>query len=241
MLHNRFLTYLLIAIFAISAVFTACKPDDDDENGNEKVQLVKTATFFYSNDNDISLTCEYDNQNRITTALSRDNYKMWSYQFIYSENDLVKVIVFDKFHGYLYLNCSKNGNEITVGTDSTQSITIELNSDGYPIMNGYDYFQYLNGNLMSISNPRGITTYKYDNKKSPFYYCKTPKWFSIYPEDNYDYLFGLNNNNFTEEVRKRIDSSGEYTTTRTFTYEYDNNDFPTKMYQDGKLIATFTY
>jgi len=48
MLYNRFLTYLLIAVFAISAVFTACKPDDENDI-NEIITITTTSSKVYLN------------------------------------------------------------------------------------------------------------------------------------------------------------------------------------------------
>ena len=62
--------------------------------------------------------------------------------------------------------------------------------------------------------------YKYDNNKSPFYYCKTPKWYFIVHIGLGGYVQG-NQNNVTE-----ISTGGgrKY----EYKYEYASNGFPPK-------------
>jgi len=51
---RNFLTYLFIALFVISALFTACKPDE--ENGNTEI-LVKTITCYgYGKEDEVRKT-----------------------------------------------------------------------------------------------------------------------------------------------------------------------------------------
>jgi len=237
MLHNRFLTYLLIAVFVISAVFTACnKPDD------VKVQLLKTLTFYnYNYSKSYTYRCVYDDKNRITSIVDETDFQI-VYQFEYSGNDLVEL----RDGTQKYLDFSKNGNIITVLYDGLPLPywTIELNSNGYPIKVGPYTLQYLNGNVISASTPYVEYTFKYDNKKSPFYHCKTPKWFQVcfcYITDwilEYPFAFGIENNLKNYTVK---DYKYEYENTYDYTYEYDDSGFPTKMYENGKLDATFTY
>jgi len=239
MLHNRFLTYLLIAIFAISAVFTACKPDDD-ENGNEKVQLVKTITTY---DTYGSLDFEYDKKNRITAVyLRRGEMPTFPYfQFFYTGNDLVKCIAYSD-GSYYICEFSKKGNEITVFNSFMPECIIKLNDDGYPL-NFYDItFQYLNSNMVSAKDDNSnYSWYKYDNNKSPFWHCETPKWVSIFISATFfsfqPEFFVSFKNNITEHY-SNINSSEH---TCELSYEYDDNGFPTQMYIDDELWVSFTY
>jgi len=89
-------------------------------------------------------------------------------------------------------------------------------------------FQFKNGNLTKVSykdiirksdvivhndgetretvvaESESESEYKYDNKKSPFHYCKTPKWYLFYKWYFYEYDYGSRNNVLEES------SSSEY-------------------------------
>jgi len=274
MLNNRLLTYLLIAVFVLSTLFTSCKKNDDD-----KVQLVRTMTI---QDAEFPVTFEYDKKNRITniTTFAKliDNTGQvlltgrFTWQFIYNGNDLIKLIYPAPSSGSdeeFFCSFSKNDNKITVhNRDGAFRGEIELNKDGFPITASQSYiredsiarhiqnswtYQYLDGNLASITFmsfingtqvSNQIKTFKYENTKPPFYYCKIPQW-TIYLDEIIPTMgmqSMLYRNNISEykswgylypefEIDKKID----------YTYEYDNNGFPTKMYIDGKLWATYTY
>jgi len=242
-MKKHFLTYLLIAIFAISAVFTACKPDDD-ENGNEKVQLVKTITYYNSDGVSAYLNFEYDKKNRFATISFKYDYEtIYSlrYQFEYISNDLVSLFIPDNAPAYNVV-FSKNGNKIIVDFGDVWVDTCELNIDGYPIKALGINFQYLDGNIIEEDRYLETITYKYDNKKSPFYYCKTPKWMYVYIDDGlFPMMGGFSNNAINRKYIYILNDGDTIVETFTFTYEYDANGFPTKMYWDGKLYATFTY
>ena len=247
-MKNRSLNYLVIAAFAISAAFTSCEKNNDDNgkgngtdttgNGNEKVQLVKTITWDF-NDYSYYQEFKYDEKNRLTTVTTHADGQVRIATFTYSGDDLVKFI--DYPDGLCMMDFSKNGNKIGVTTTEGGNIhksTFELNSDGYPItFKSEDYvgattYQYSDGNLVSIA---GEMMYKHDNKKSPFYDCKSPKWFR-FPLGLTDppllYYLGIKNN-ITE-----MNITGEMPI--PFTYEYDENGFPTKMLFIG-YVVTFTY
>jgi len=164
----------------------------------------------------------------------------------YNGNDLVKMTNYIDNQFNFILDFSKKGNKITANFrySDEEEYEAELNSDGYPIKMGQggeniNTFQYLDGNVASIITTYDNRTFKYDDKKSPLYYCKTPKWFSIGVGQLFS-LFAIKNN-IIEWNYKHTHDGEIYERTTEYTYEYDNNDFPTKMYQDGKLIATFTY
>jgi len=237
MLHNRFLTYLLIAVFAISAVFTSCKPDDDD-NGNTDVQLVKTVIS-----GDYHMSFEYDDKNRITVVNVGDKTISRTYvQLMYSGNDLVKFILNGSYgeNDEYVADFLKDGNIITLLGQDGYTTTFELNSDGYLVNYGGTTWQYLNGNMVSVFSADWSWAYKYDNQKSPFYHCKTPKWFlvffnSLIVDGAFPFFYSIKNN-FTEAYRNEYEHTRE-----EYTYEYDNNSFATKMYRDGKLQFTFIY
>ena len=91
----------------------------------------------------------------------------------------------------------------------------------YEVDDSYSIFiyQYQDGNLSSRTyvdkayyndDPGSQTmTYTYDNKKGPFYHCKTPKWVLIWSFDN---MIGIQNNI----------KGGSF----TFEYMYNEDGFP---------------
>ena len=228
-------------------LFIACRGDNDDKNN--KVQLVKTITIYERVS--WSLYFEYDEKDRVTSIFSDELDEKIT--FIYSGDDFVKVLGFEGTK-----ECSKNGNTITILDGKTTTI-LELNSDEYPIKakSSFEYYdhlgttqigeyhynvQYLDGNLVYVSiNDVKRCEYKYDNKKTPFYNCKTPKWFLIFyclvtgPE--FSGYYGVKNN----VTEAKFGNPERYDDTIERSYEYDANGFPTKIFCNGKLEATFTY
>jgi len=261
---KQFLTYLVIALFAVSAV--SCKKDKDE---NEKVQLVKTITVSFWQYNEY-YDFEYDAKNRITCV--RGKFEGFSFEnpdtlinILYSGDDLTTI---ERSNSSLKsTNFVREDNKITVIDERPNCGTIiELNSDGYPIkrsywqesLNGEIYWdiktlQYSNGNLVSIrweNDLSDLESYKYDNKKSPFYYCKTPKWFHIcfiVMFEGVDYgLFRSIKNNLIEDIYRGKDEGVTHETIGTWVYEYDENGFPITGYRkvntaDADINYTFTY
>ena len=255
---KHFLTYLFIALFALLVV--SCKKDKD-ENGNGKVQLVKTITvssYIHHQDN-YCYDFEYDNKNSITCVRGKFEWGGNSYNadtliyIRYSGDDLIKVEHYTN-NGYYYFDTFiREGNKIILEGGNT---TIELNSDGYPIKTSNNFYteilQYLDGNLVSIgwiNSDFDRQSYKYDNKKSPFYYSKTPKWFHICYNIMFEGcdlgLFRSIKNNLIEDIYRERDEGVLYEYISEWVYEYDANGFPTKGYRKNNnndvVNYTFTY
>jgi len=258
------INYLVIAAFAISALFMSCDKTSNDDNvsDSENVQLLEMLTYSGDVSSDVAnyvkyVKYEYDNQNRFTRILSYDkSEKLISTEtFTYSEKDLVKVVYeeADNSNFIRTTEYAKKGGKITITRRSNQSTnvdtyTIDLNSDEFPSKfessgGGWSYVltsQYQGGNLIkqtTIYKETGVSqsysnTFKYDNNKSPFYHCKTPKWYMFY-------LFHMlgSKNNYTWQYWS--EGGIEY------KYEYDNAGFPTKRTSknsDGKeYVEEFKY
>ena len=268
-MKKRSLNYLLITVFAIAVAFTSCNKNDD-ENANGKVKLLKSMICYMGSDKELQTICfEYDNKNRIT-SITTDSLcaidDRFFYQFMYSGNDLIKLI--KGFHNpgtdfpYLYiLDFSKNENKITVLEDEFSWGEIELTSNGYPITasnffirdtdsctNSYTY-QYLDGNLASISHlafinnsqvSNQIKTFKYKNTKSPFYYCKIPQW-TIYIDELHIPKFPMQLLLYRNNISEYKSSGSLWEDKVEYEYEYDDKGFVTKMYCNGKLWNKFIY
>jgi len=162
-------------------------------------------------------------------------------------NEYYKYIITTEF--------SKNGNTITFKKtdyfgDYSNGI-IYLDKGGFPTKyeeTGKEFFtaftfQIENGNLTKITYQHTgsdgtfacYNIYKYDNKKSPFYYCKTQKWYlfllnayqlsnsQIESTNNPENVIYGSINNVAELELHRV--NGIFKT--EFEYEYDSAGFPT--------------
>lgn len=221
-MNRQIFKYLAVAAIALSAALTSCKKDNDN------VKLLETMTYLSDSYNKY----EYDSQKRIA-KLSRylDNGALWvAFTYTYSGAELTKMTSSNWSCEFV-----KDGNKITV-KEFDDTYTLDLNSDGLPekYVKGNDVytyvenFQYKNGNLVkktwkrtwndgeNIGEEEGGKEYKYDNNKSPLYYCKTPKWFLIWDSTTMGSL-----NNVTDEI------SGTWIIINK--YEYDSEGFPTKQ------------
>jgi hypothetical protein len=191
---------------------------------------------------------EYDDQIRIIKKLyyNNDGEHFNTETFTYNSDGSIKI---------RETNYSISGNtittDITIDDRNDRTTNITINKDGYIVKEesageteGDSWgeiktYQYQNGNLYKYHREATFSydvdsftvEYKYDNKKSPFYYCKSPKWFlQLLPEGD----LGFNNNIVKQDEI-------------TYAYEYDSDEFPTKVtikgrYTDGKVdITTFTY
>jgi hypothetical protein len=188
---------------------------------------------------------EYDDKNRIVKIHRYNDGKLEVTQTItYTGDNLSAFAYGDRYDMSFEIDAN------TIKTrDPNCKYTFIVNSDGYIISeetsNDYDFwyskYHYQNGNLAKISqdislddgtSAEELREFKYDDKKSPFFYCKTPKWFLQYLFRN----FGLNNN--VIEFKHRGDL-------QAYEYEYDSDGFPISQglkEQDGEeTLTTFTY
>ena len=82
----------------------------------------------------------------------------------------------------------------------------------------------------------GTTTCTYDDKKTPFYQCNTPKW-ALWLLDYYDQdaNYGYNKNNIKTVTR-------EDGNTITYEYTYNDDGFPvTRTWGEGTITYSETY
>lgn len=250
---------LVMATLTVLVAFTSCKKNDDDS----KVQLHLLETITYSSGNSIRYT--YDNQSRITKMymyMGKD--LLITITVTYSEQDVITLTYNDianpenNFTG----KHIKNGNTVTFYKNEELAHTISLNNEEYPIriegmveeQNGewvpYVYtYQYQDGNMIQMNYVASVndiesgnsTEYKYDNKKSPFYNCKSPAWLLGNPLGS---SYGRQNN-VIEQISSFFNIKTEY------DYEYNAAEYPTKCTMtskiegfegnESKIIVEFTY
>ena len=227
------------------------------DNGNtDAVQLPETISILANG------IFEYDEKNRITKITGDADFT-----YGYDGDDLVSFSV-----GEMEITFSKPvNNKITrtevYGEGQPHTTTIELNEQGYLsyYLEEGDYswaYEYQNGNLVKKTrmsddpNFKGIilsiTTYTYDDKTSPFYNCKTPKWFLGMFFELFEDVSLANRNNITSVTRlypgyEGDDGKGntivieDEEETFTYTYTYDTAEFPLTMTNDEDETITFTY
>jgi hypothetical protein len=196
---------------------------------------------------------EYDNQDRLTKYI-RQMTGQPEYVRTYTYNatgDLVE----EKGSDYK-ITFSKNGNTITYIKENqygSENGEIELNVQGFPVKWTFEgvseeewykstnTYIWQNGNNtttesveeweedgVKVSNA-GTSTYRYDDKKSPFYHCKSPNWVLWW-------TVGYFVNNLTSETW----ANG--ITTITYEYTYNDAGFPvTRKRSNYSQTATYTY
>ena len=244
-----------ILIVAISVIFALYNPSD-------KVQLLETLTYYGKN---YCKKYVYDEQNRIIKILRYNDeigYNLvGTSTFTYFGDNLIEVINenFGESSNIGTRKFAKSGNKITITDTGVSFISIiELNDDGYPIriehssQNRTDVYTYSfeRGNLTKELHRYAYTEedgmlveresraeYEYDRKKSPFYHCKTPKWYLFaYCELNVPSV----HNNLTANVET---INGSVLLNGKYKYEYDKAGFPIKQINecDGEHCILFLF
>jgi hypothetical protein len=203
---------IIAAALGLALTFTACgKTAQPAEKAG--VKLLETITY---EDGDVQ-KFEYDEQNRIV--------KIGNKTITYADN-LVTVGT-QKY--------AINGKTITVDGSS-----FTINEDGYIVNRDGVEYEYNDGNLIEKSengtcdDDHFCSRYSYDNKKSLFSGCTTPKWLIQHLlRDDY----ASKNNSLTDYY-----SNGGRI---TYKYKYDSDGFPTKETKvvevEGTEDTTITY
>lgn len=227
------LNYLVITTLVVSAVFMSCNKCGCDDYIGDEIKLLKTISYGIGGYEKY----EYDAQNRISQISHHfENGDKWSTEtFIYRENDLITVV--RETADFYWLNrttefvnngdntitmTERNGDNISVYTillSNEYPTKVELIDDLRSVCFTYDY---LNGNMtMFQSYTSGDDSidlsaeYLYDDNKSPFYFCQTPKWYMFHA-----FYTRASNNNVIEIITDNI--------TAELEYEYDHAGFPIK-------------
>jgi hypothetical protein len=191
--------------------------------------------------------------------------------FIYQSGDLVQVMseqaISENVFQRGYYDFEKSGNHINIRTSSGEndeyafSSSLELNSDRLPVkynenlsIDGNPYrtitYQFQNGNLVETVvkgklNNDGLftssTIFTYDDKKSPFFHCKTAKWFLFwYLREMCSTNNVIETTSSTSRFKSDVASDWENSTSK-YEYVYDKDGFPTKCIMDGTKVTEYKY
>ena len=227
-----FLNILFFTLLTVSAAFAS----DVSDNGNIRLpEIITTDRGYYTK-------YEYDAQNRITKISSflNDGTFMETTTLVYSGNNLVKA----GESGF-----SVNGNKITANSDA-----MELNNDEYLAKLTYLWenytveqsYQYQGGNIKNRSEKyaeiwdgkrlEGTVLeheYIYDNNKSPFVHCKTPKWYMV----RWHQPFSGQNNCVEKRTIDKTSGGNNYSGKSAYIYVFDDAGYPikrtTKFFDNG--------
>ena len=236
----------VIAICLAVTMFASCKKNQKDTE--QDVFLLEERRS--GGNIDLRHVYEYDNQDRMTKCFSYiDGQSFWISTLVYNTyGDLVELINEDlRNTGNIYKNSYfKNGNKITI-EGFNNNPTIELNVQGFPVKLTFENKEsgnwsefiliWQNGNLIEEEwidvregvMTEGSTTYTHDDKKSPFYHCKTPKWYVWWSAwEGFGYW---NKNNLETITGGGKDGTCEYT--------YNNDGFPVTsiVYRDTTMYT----
>ncbi|MDR3013479.1 MAG: hypothetical protein LBU70_09785 [Chitinispirillales bacterium] len=192
---------------------------------------------------------EYDDRNRIVKMRYYEGVGFHTHTatITYSDDGSVKIADDVPF---LAASFVRDGNTITVGSNVYPHETITVNRHGYIVksersgsgwsdIRTYDYqrdnLTKLTTNRVSDIEEFFVVEYEYDNKKSPFFHCNTPKWLLQFLFSDPSNNFGLNNN-----IVEAKSSNGLL---QQYVFEYDSEEFPTKrtLIGENPEEILFTY
>ena len=242
---------LLLVVFSITLISCEKETDDDENPDNTATCRIKTVnpsddiatTYNYNTDNNlISITSSggvfeitYNADSRISAVSHNDGTEPLTATYEYNADGLPETAITDTGSGggittttYFFTNnkLTKKENVMTDGLGNTVKGIVTYTYLGDNIIKTV-YDGYVNGSL-SFST---TYTYEYDNKKNPLYDLNI-QYTVVGTVENFA-LFA-SKNNYTS-----MSASTGGTVTQSF--EYNTNNYPSKItYADGSY-ATATY
>lgn len=229
--------YFIMAALFLAAAFTSCV-----NRGSGSARLLEGIVSDIE-----TVKFEYDDKDRIVKMYSYRHGELQSTSTLsYSGNNPVKLT--NKYEwGESSTYFGRNGDTITVSGDEWNQV-LTVNAAGYIAavtqQEPGEYSETVNiysaGNLIKQTTAvvfdyapgeknESFSEYRYDDMKSPFFYCMTGKWFlQWYLEFGYE-------NNVTFSRNSIVDLE--------FAYEYDNDGFPvkrTRIMANGGIVEYST-
>gem|GEM_PF-5022046 len=234
--NRRNIFKLVGALFVGCFVFVGCSFEEVEVGGNEdggKVKLLESVVIGNEEYNKY----EYDAQDRLIKMTSREEpgyLETWTFTYN-SANELIKHTRNSTTFTY-----TKNGNIIQYETSDSQYGMIELSAKELPIKHSLNSLKsvgeyvYQNDNLTEIiykgtdGKISSTYTFTYDDKKSPFSHCKTPKWVFTVIDTGYRWAEKPSINNVTtdNEVLYRENGTLALRYSSIVTYTYDSDGYP---------------
>jgi hypothetical protein len=202
---------------------------------------------------------EYDTQHRLTNRYHYDSNGTLNstMTLIYNDDDDLTAVLWVDVNGWtIQSGFTKEGNKISFRGVGISNYEIELNTEGLPekrthywrgqIVDSWSSsthtYKWVNRNLIQTDykvdgerygeayEESGTYTYTYDDKKSPFYHCATPRWFWLW------YYFA----NVTACSLNNLVSTNSADDITTYEYTYNEDGFLATEKQ-GEGTITYTY
>lgn len=188
---------LVVVLIVTLITLASCHKDDEIR---EPVILLERLSSIKHHNNSLYAVFEYDKKNRIT---KRQRYYIDYGEVLYDTHTLIyntdgDLIKFNAKEINKVTEFIKNGNRLSY-VEWGIPVEVELNTQGLPVKKTYHhigeirdfdtktlYLTWENGNLIKVDKKSFAeeydysVTYTYDDLKSPFYNCTTPKWFLLY-------------------------------------------------------------
>jgi hypothetical protein len=226
------LIIILATILLLSCSFVCSSSDNSKNKENaveEEIRLLESITY---NGGKI-IRYEYDSLNRLIKYPGEGKYMN---KLIYNDNELVVVTYFNVHGSSNPVEFERNGNVITIqGYDwgNRKKYTYYLGNDGELIKevhstytNNYKYDQNFNIIEKVDGLFRETKKYEYDDKKSPFIHCNTPKWWLQAKG------FSNKNNIISDEYIYEYDSAG-YPIKRIRQWETEERDIAEQKFKEN--------
>jgi hypothetical protein len=234
---KKFIVFLT-TILQFTCLFAWCTPKEENKDTKEKVTKEDEIRLLERiNYNDGSYTeYKYDDKNRLAGVSSYDEKgnRLIEEGLEYEDDYLVggsKVWGNDDdvaFSSAEYNNYDRNIIITNGGQRFGNDAVYRLNEHGIIMRTGYaDYTTTIevykyddNGNIIKITEIDDgdickITEYEYDNKKSPYIHCNTPKWWLQFMN------FPTKNNIIKTTKNGKVEEE--------YVYEYDEFGYPIKQ------------
>jgi len=231
----------LTICLAITFMLASCDKEDKTKEDTAKEDVLLLEEILWISSDTYRHVFKYDSHDRIIKYYYyKEDILLFVNSIIYNkEGDLVECTkkFFEGFASYP----ERTYKFIKIGNLIYPDYGVfELNEQGLPIKYKVNEqvhtFLWQNGNLVkhTMVNPGStqyqvISTFTYDNMKSPFYNCKTPKWFILWFLDwgvvHEDYC------NVNNIIDQEVIMNEEIFNSDPIDYTYNDNGFPSTSKQ----------
>jgi len=222
---------MIVAYLVVTIMLVSCNKDDTPKD----VFLLEEILWLGSSDI-YRHVLEYDSHDRIIKyTYYCEDLPLFVNSIIYNKDGDLVECTYNFFEGF---SSSPEKTYKFIKIDNliyTGYGIIELNEQGLPIkytrIEQEETLIWQNGNLVKHTMVNSgstqyqvISTFTHDNMKSPFYNCKTPKWFILWFLDahvGYEHYCNVNN-----IIEQELIMNDEIFDVDPIDYTYNDNGFP---------------